>query len=333
MLPQLWKVAFLVVNLLLCSSTAIGVFQHTAKKTHDLTRAQDSRDAQAIINSMGDVKIMREDHASSSNAKAKARGHTKADAASEKRKTGSASQVMRTELPEEEDPSRKDGVREVLANKGVAIMESAVVGFGDSREDCAWAEWSDWSDCTLTCGTGSRHKKRDMTKEPRDGGRPCDDPLLFRMEETCSTTVCPINCTWSAWNPWTACTVSCAGGRQERIREREHIALHGGELCQGAYREELNCNQFSCPIDCAASEWSEWGNCTEECGGGDRHRRKTITLEPLHGGAECPVTAENMTCNDDVCPIQSGARRLSEVSTIAALFLLVVVLMQMSESS
>ena len=55
-------------------------------------------------------------------------------------------------------------------------------------------------------------------------------------------------------------------------------------------------------VPCQGS-WSNWGACSEPCGGGTRTRTWTTTAEPLYGGAACPspLTQEE-ACNTGACP-------------------------------
>lgn len=196
------------------------------------------------------------------------------------------------------------------------------------RVDCKFSPWSSWSLCTTTCGIGSQHKTRYILQTEQNGGRPCDDPLLNRMEQTCAETPCPIHCEWGPWSAFSPCTSSCNGGRQERTRERLHTSEHGGSQCKGSYNHDQNCNQYACPIDCAVTEWSEWSNCTEACDGGTRYRKKIITSRNLHGGAECPPTDDEEECNLDVCPIQNDAKTSATLSAAALMLILVEILQQ-----
>jgi hypothetical protein len=57
-------------------------------------------------------------------------------------------------------------------------------------------------------------------------------------------------------------------------------------------------------VPCQGS-WSNWGACSEPCGGGTRSRTWTTTAEPLYGGAACPspLTQEE-ACNTGACPAE-----------------------------
>jgi len=200
------------------------------------------------------------------------------------------------------------------------------------RVDCAWNGWSGWGTCTHSCGIGVKQKARTKARENSNSGKPCDDPNLYSIALACNEFPCPIDCDWAEWQEWTVCTTSCGGGMKEQVRQKNHTAEHAGKLCDGSHIKPEPCNTDPCPIDCVVSEWAEWGNCTEECGGGDRYRNAHMMVNTTNGGADCPPMNENEVCNEDVCAMQAGARRLSGISVVSA-FLLVVATMFMISSS
>ena len=58
-------------------------------------------------------------------------------------------------------------------------------------------------------------------------------------------------------------------------------------------------------LDGEWSNWSEWDNCTLECGGGNQTRTRTCTNpEPQFNGTDCiGENSETQICNEDPCPI------------------------------
>jgi hypothetical protein len=67
---------------------------------------------------------------------------------------------------------------------------------------------------------------------------------------TCNENPCPA---WTDWSQWSACTVTCGGGK--RIKERECV-LPGGEVVadeqclRGVADMEEECNENKCPGKC-----------------------------------------------------------------------------------
>jgi hypothetical protein len=67
---------------------------------------------------------------------------------------------------------------------------------------------------------------------------------------TCNQNPCPA---WNEWSQWSACTLTCGGGK--RIKERECV-LPDGEVvsdqqCLGGVADmEEMCNENKCPSKC-----------------------------------------------------------------------------------
>jgi hypothetical protein len=57
-----------------------------------------------------------------------------------------------------------------------------------------------------------------------------------------------------------------------------------------------------CPVDCVVSDWTDWSQCSAECGGGTRTRARSIEVDPLRGGQACPDLEETEACNTQECP-------------------------------
>jgi len=55
-------------------------------------------------------------------------------------------------------------------------------------------------------------------------------------------------------------------------------------------------------LDGEWSNWSEWDNCTVECGGGNQTRTRTCTNpEPSNGSGCSGEDTEIQICNDEPC--------------------------------
>ena len=63
------------------------------------------------------------------------------------------------------------------------------------------------------------------------------------------------------------------------------------------------CQYVNQPVDCEFSEWSAWGGCNVECGGGTETRTRTIAVEASCGGQTCVGDLEEtQDCNIEPCP-------------------------------
>ena len=56
-----------------------------------------------------------------------------------------------------------------------------------------------------------------------------------------------VDCVWSDFGEWTACTAECGTGTQTRTRTEETAAEHGGAACDGDSTETQDCNTHECP--------------------------------------------------------------------------------------
>jgi len=157
---------------------------------------------------------------------------------------------------------------------------------------CEVSDWSGWSGCSATCGIGQAQRARSVTREPKNGGTPCDSSLMevapckavskvSGKEIECVKPKAPPGCLWEQWSEWSACT-RC-GGERDRVRRIARLPEDGGAPCvQEASREIQTCNppEHDCgiPLYCVWKDWEDWGACSKTCGlGGTRKRDRYLT--------------------------------------------------------
>ncbi|XP_041484134.1 uncharacterized protein LOC121430795 isoform X2 [Lytechinus variegatus] len=114
---------------------------------------------------------------------------------------------------------------------------------------------------------------------------------------------------WSDWGDWHSCTQSCEGGLTVRFRRCNNpTPSNGGANCTGFSMEQGACNTDPCPVDGAWSSYSDWGDCSVTCGGGNQTRTRTCSdPAPAYGGANC--TGEDIevrVCGEGICPTHGG---------------------------
>jgi hypothetical protein len=163
---------------------------------------------------------------------------------------------------------------------------------------CSVSGFGDWDACPRTCGGAVQGRERTVTLAANFDGNPC--PHLRETRE-CGTGSCPSDCVVTTFNAWSACTVSCGGGQQERTRVVNSEPAHGGVACP-ALVEKRACSAEACPIDCQVSNWLQWTTCSNTCGEGIQGRTRMKLQSPAHGGKACEELFQERSCNAGPCP-------------------------------
>lgn len=94
---------------------------------------------------------------------------------------------------------------------------------GDEPVDCELGAWGLWLPCTRSCGGGEAQRSRMVSREPRNGGRPCAESFTRQVQE-CNTRPCPEEslCIWTQWSSWSSCSAECGMGQMTRNRSLFH---------------------------------------------------------------------------------------------------------------
>ena len=182
--------------------------------------------------------------------------------------------------------------------------------------DGAWGQWSSWFQCDFSnpdrrvesSGDYCVCKKRKCdSPTPANGGSGCDGRDL-------EVTNCTQHGQWTTWSEWSACSKSCDLGMRSRRRSCGNPApAFGGRVCVGQDVDTQFCDNLpNCPKTSAAlvvdthlagsglrfSAWSEWSDCSAECGKGFRSRKRVCS-----GGDGCSdlCTKEFSECQASSC--------------------------------
>merc|ERR1719235_1309577 len=147
--------------------------------------------------------------------------------------------------------------------------------------DCSMGEWVK-EQCTKSCGGGEQNLTREIASAP-NGGMKC---LPERQLKSCNNQECPVDCIQEPWSGWSKCTAECGGGVKQRLRRTERPMRYGGQPC-GDTKQEIECNSQACDEDCQLSQWTKWGGCSKDCGGGTRKRYRYV-LKAATGRGHCP---------------------------------------------
>ena len=171
-----------------------------------------------------------------------------------------------------------------------------------------WTDFGDWSECSAECGGGTQCRFRSCTNPtPAYGGIQCSGSNI--EPQKCNTHACPINGGWTDFGDWSECSAECGGGTKSRNRSCTNpTPAYGGIQCSGNSTETQTCNTDPCPINGGWTDFGDWSECSAECGGGTKSRKRSCTNPtPAYGGIQCSGNStETQTCNTDPCPINGG---------------------------
>eukprot|EP00933_Yihiella_yeosuensis_P038337 TRINITY_DN3227_c0_g1_i2.p1 TRINITY_DN3227_c0_g1~~TRINITY_DN3227_c0_g1_i2.p1 ORF type:complete len:391 (-),score=62.04 TRINITY_DN3227_c0_g1_i2:319-1434(-) len=170
--------------------------------------------------------------------------------------------------------------------------------------DCKMSPWSDWSDCSKSCAGGTQKATRKIEVKHQHGGKAC--PTDLSKSQDCNKSPCPVDCKMSPWTDWGKCSKTCGGGMQIKTRSTEVKPLQGGKPCPKDFSAQQTCNSQQCPIDCKMSAWGKWTTCSKPCGGGTQKVKRSIEVQPQHGGVPCPSDlVKSVECNTSPCKDES----------------------------
>ncbi|XP_014089304.2 semaphorin 5c isoform X1 [Bactrocera oleae] len=174
--------------------------------------------------------------------------------------------------------------------------------------DGAWSTWSEWYNCKKhgdDDGNCMCRTRECNNPQPQNGGRSCDGI-------TTEVTNCTVHGDWTNWSEWSACSQTCGIAVKTRRRTCGNPKpAHGGRTCVGDDHQEMYCRHLPpCPtpklqaIDGGWGPWGVWSECSTQCGGGFRIRRRECNDPvPQNDGQECPGCAiDYEVCNVHACP-------------------------------
>ncbi|XP_060702491.1 cartilage intermediate layer protein 1 isoform X2 [Hemiscyllium ocellatum] len=156
-----------------------------------------------------------------------------------------------------------------------------------------WSNWSAWSSCSVTaCGhSGIQARQRTCTNNMRFRfimAPKCKGKAIERRD--CSTEPCR-EAHWTAWGPWSACSVSCGTGHI--LRRRSCVQTPERTTCIGRPVEVQKCSHTPCAV---CQHVCTVGHVNEECNGCvcDRH----VLLGTVHSANGVPISRSRIAMED-----------------------------------
>jgi len=172
----------------------------------------------------------------------------------------------------------------------------------DAVLNCTLSDWSEWDPCTDTCGLSYKKRSKTIKTEAAGGGIPCDGPMqevAACMQKNCSDGADNANCAFSGWQDW----AGCDGSSSEAYRKRSILTppKGNGAKCTGAMKEVQAC-PANAPVDCEWKPWSDWGDCSATCQGGEHYRLREVAVHSKNGGSLCTGSYREMkACSEVPC--------------------------------
>jgi len=182
--------------------------------------------------------------------------------------------------------------------------------------DGGWSQWSDWKRCELESQPTRVNNKPEhcFCKE-----RSCNTPSPeFGGSECFGSNRLVTNCTqhgqWTTWSEWSGCSQTCGVGIKTRKRTCGNPErAFGGNPCIGRDWDEQYCEDLpKCSSHRASSlfdqpaatptwsQWSDWTECSTECGKGFKSRERKCYGSGCQGCDHDWEECGNEGCDDYV---------------------------------
>lgn len=113
------------------------------------------------------------------------------------------------------------------------------------QNDSFWSSWTSWSHCSATCSRGyktrSRYCRRRLSPFHLGNCTGAEGPVHIESN-ICEVKPCAA---WGSWSKWEACSQTCGGGIQKRVRKCKSSIIDMS--CQGENSQAVSCNTDLCP--------------------------------------------------------------------------------------
>jgi hypothetical protein len=208
---------------------------------------------------------------------------------------------------------------------------------------CEWSPWGKWTKCSKSCNGGQRQRRRTILREGKTKSTRCTQPKretescnTNKCDKECTNgkvfTDCAHKCPQTCADltkdtctededcqPGCRCPINmvendkgaCVQPKDCQCMMDDGKTMAPGETVVDKERCEkctctdglMECDDDKCTVDCGFSDWTIWGQCSAECGGGVQHRFRSANHPSAeHGGKECVgPTNDTQSCNTHTC--------------------------------
>ncbi|XP_053871064.1 properdin, partial [Malaclemys terrapin pileata] len=184
-----------------------------------------------------------------------------------------------------------------------------------SCRQAEWSDWTPWSPCSVSCAEGVQRRSKTCLGQGQCSGGP---RKKWEIQACSLKDCCPVMGGWSAWGPWSSCSVTCAEGVRKRVRRCTEPAPICGGSCPGPDSDTTPCDTNKiCPTHGNWGSWGQWGPCSATCSPEDvrlkpQQRRWRVCNNPppsvIPPGLPCIGSAsEDQSCPGlPFCPVDGG---------------------------
>ncbi|XP_022235881.1 spondin-1-like isoform X2 [Limulus polyphemus] len=114
----------------------------------------------------------------------------------------------------------------------------------EGNVSCKTSDWTDWTTCSVTCGIGSRSRRRYYLNH--DARKVCQEELL-EQRSCVESQSCEMNpkCSVIQWSEWSPCTTSC--GKGIKFRTRLYLNPSESDTCNQDLMQKTTCGEDKPP--------------------------------------------------------------------------------------
>ncbi|CAG0917811.1 unnamed protein product [Notodromas monacha] len=185
-------------------------------------------------------------------------------------------------------------------------------------EVASWSEWSEWSTCAQNYNWENEVWQPAGQRAARGHSCLCRSRFCSKSSLRTDTTACTghsievTNCTvdggWTPWSEWSPCSQTCGIAHKTRRRFCTNPPpAFGGKACAGKDTEDAQCMIPPCPSTLIEDKWTEWTNCSKQCGGGFQERTRICSDRRRRSNNGTALTClgcarDIRACNEHDCP-------------------------------